>query len=73
MEYSKAALVKRIQRLEQHLAELKARLAKLEENELHGAIDHLDEHLQVVDHEMDSLRAFWPEAMKEFRRLFGKQ
>lgn len=70
---SKRELEERIHSLEESLAELKRKLADLQAEEQHEAIDHLNEFLHEVDHELDSLRTFWPEAMKELRRILGRK
>jgi uncharacterized coiled-coil protein SlyX len=72
MHENRQEIEARIQSLEEHLATLRGKLAALEEKEQHKAIDHLDDYMKAVDNELDSLRRFWPEAIKELRRLVGK-
>ncbi|MDO6683553.1 MULTISPECIES: hypothetical protein [unclassified Oceanobacter] len=73
MSENKQELQRKIEKMELRLAELKTRLAAVELAEQHEAVDHLDEYLQAVDHEYDSLRAFWPVVVQEFRTLLGKK
>ncbi|WP_369857704.1 hypothetical protein [Candidatus Thalassolituus haligoni] len=72
MSENKQELQRKIESLEVRLAELKTRLASVESDEQHEAIDHLDQYLQEVDHEYDDLRAFWPVVVKELRGLLGR-
>ena len=72
MSENKQELQRKIESLEVRLAELKTRLASVESDEQHEAIDHLDQYLQEVDHEYDDLRACWPVVVKELRGLLGR-
>lgn len=70
----------RRQELEQKIEEMEAALAKLKqqlnlavEEEQHESIDHLDEHLEEMDHKWENIREFWPIVVKEFQERFGKK
>ncbi|WP_221794716.1 hypothetical protein [Oceanobacter mangrovi] len=69
---NKQELKQKIEALEASLTELKQRLAALESGEQHDAVEHLDEHIRVIDHEYDSLKEFWPVFVEDFRKLFQK-
>lgn len=72
MSIKKQELETQIEELESALAHLKARLKELEKQEQHDAIDHLDEHLKMLDHKWDNLREFWPLVLQELREFLNK-
>lgn len=62
------------QEKQQKLAELRQAIARLEaelevdkELELHQAIDHLDEHFEVVETKFNNLKAFWSTLKSDWR------
>jgi ATP/maltotriose-dependent transcriptional regulator MalT len=72
MNIKKQELELQIEELEAALVALKTQLKEIEKQEQHDAIDHLDEHLQMLDHKWDNLRTFWPLVLQELRDLLGK-
>jgi len=66
-------LEQKIEAMEASLTELKRQLNQAVEEEQHESIDHLDEHLQDLDHKWENIRDFWPIVVKEFRERFSKK
>jgi len=63
------------QEKQQKLAELREAIARLEteleqdqEIELHHAIDHLDEHFEVVEVKFNNLKTFWSTLKSDWRK-----
>ena len=59
--------------LEQKIGEMEAQLNQAVAEEQHESIDHLDDHLQEMDHKWENIRDFWPIVVQEFRDRFGKK
>jgi predicted nuclease with TOPRIM domain len=63
------------QEKQQKLAELREAIARLEtelerdqEQELHQAIDHLDEHFEVVEVKFNNLKTFWSTLKSDWKK-----
>ena len=50
---------KKLAELREAIARLEAELEVDKELELHQAIDHLDEHFEVVETKFNNLKVFW--------------
>lgn len=73
MNVKREELEQKIEAMEASLTELKRQLNQAVEEEQHESIDHLDEHLQDLDHKWENIRDFWPIVVKEFRERFSKK
>ena len=73
MSIKRQELEHKIEEMEAALATLKQQLNQAVEEEQHESIDHLDEHLQDMDHKWENIRDFWPIVVNEFRERFGKK
>lgn len=73
MSAKKQELKNNIEELEAALSDLKKSLHAVESNEQHEAIDHLEEHLEAVNHKWENVRSFWPLVLIELRELFDRK
>ncbi len=73
MNIKRRELEQKIEEMEAAITELKRQLNQAVEEEQHDSIDHLDEHLQEMDHKWENIREFWPFVVSEFRERFGKK
>jgi len=70
MNVKRQELERKIEEMEAALASMKQQLNQAVEEEQHESIDHLDEHLQEMEHKWENIREFWPIVVKEFRERF---
>ncbi|MEE2730209.1 MAG: hypothetical protein VYA55_05270 [Pseudomonadota bacterium] len=73
MSAKRRELEQKIGEMEAALAQLKLQLNQAVAEEQHESIDHLDDHLQEMDHKWENIRDFWPIVVQEFRDRFGKK
>ncbi|RLU02019.1 hypothetical protein [Ketobacter sp.] len=73
MSAKRRELEQKIGEMEAALAQLKQQLNQAVAEEQHESIDHLDDHLQEMDHKWENIRDFWPIVVQEFRDRFGKK
>ena len=73
MNVKRQELERKIEQMEAALGELKLQLSQAVAEEQHESIDHMDEHLQELDHRWENIREFWPIVVKEFRERFVKK
>jgi len=58
---------KKLAELREAIARLEAQLEVDKELELHQAIDHLDEHFEVVETKFNNLKIFWSSLKSDWR------
>lgn len=59
---------KKIRELRDAISRLEAELERDQELELHEAIEHLDEHFDVVEVKFNNLKTFWSTLKSDWQR-----